>query len=89
MAAQLRRCWKVQLALGKAAWAMHDQTMALAAFKAASNLDPESPEPHYLLSRIYTAQRQDQLAQQEIAIFKRLRQLYYGSLSKTLPWGFL
>lgn len=80
MAAQLApAAAKVQLALGKAAWATHDQTMALAAFKAAGNLDPESPEPHYLLSRIYTAQRQNQLAQQEITIFKRLRQLYYGS----------
>jgi len=70
---------KVQLALGKAAWATHDQTTALAAFKAAGDLDPESPEPHYLLSRVYAARGQDQLAQQEITIFKRLRQLYHGS----------
>lgn len=70
---------KVQLALGKAAWATHDQTTALAAFRAAGALDPESPESHYLLSRVYTAQGQDQLAQQEITIFKRLRQLYHGS----------
>jgi tetratricopeptide (TPR) repeat protein len=70
---------KVQLALGKAALATHDQLTALAAFKAAGALDPESPEPHYLLSRVYTAQGQDQMAQQEITTFKRLRQLYHGS----------
>ena len=70
---------KVQLALGKAAWATHDQTTALAAFKAAGDLDPESPEPHYLLSRVYAARGRDELAQQEITVFKRLRQLYHGS----------
>jgi len=70
---------KVQLALGKAALATHDQPAALAAFKAAAALDPESAEAHYLLSRVYTAQGQDQMAQQEIATFKRLRQLYHGS----------
>lgn len=80
MAAQIApNAAKVQLALGKAAWATHDQATALAAFKAAGNLDRELPEPHYLLSRIYTAQGKNHLAQQEITIFKRLRQLYYGS----------
>jgi tetratricopeptide (TPR) repeat protein len=69
----------VQLALGKAAMATHDQSTALAAFKAAGALDPESPEAHYLLSRVYTAQGQAQMAQQEITTFKRLRQLYHGS----------
>jgi tetratricopeptide (TPR) repeat protein len=69
----------VQLALGKAAMAAHDQPTALAAFKAADALDPESPEAHYLLSRVYRAQGQDQMAEEEIATFKRLRQLYHGS----------
>jgi tetratricopeptide (TPR) repeat protein len=71
---------KVQLELGKAAWAMRDQATALAALKAAIELDPESPEPHYLLSRVYTAQGQHQLAEQEISIFKQLRQLFHGSV---------
>ena len=80
MAAQIApNSAKVQLSLGKASWATHDQATALAAFKAACKLDPESAEPHYLLSRVYMAQGQDQLAQQEITTFKHLRQLYHGS----------
>jgi tetratricopeptide (TPR) repeat protein len=65
---------KVQLGLGKAAWAAHDQTTAMTALKAAAELDPQSPEPHYLLSRVYSAQGEDRMAQQELAAFKELRQ---------------
>jgi tetratricopeptide (TPR) repeat protein len=65
---------KVQLGLGKAAWAAHDQTTALTALKAAAELDPKSPEPHYLLSRVYSARGQGRMAQQELATFKELRQ---------------
>ncbi len=70
---------KVQLGLGKAALALHDLPTARTALLAATELEPESPEPFYLLSRVYTALGDQRNAEQALTSFKELREQFHGT----------
>jgi tetratricopeptide (TPR) repeat protein len=70
---------KVQLGLGKAAWRVQDQAIALHALETAAELDPRLPDPHYLLGRIYAAQGDGRGAAEELARFKELKERARGT----------
>lgn len=70
---------QVQLGLGKAALAMHDLPTARTALVSASALAPDSPEPFYLLSRVYAAQGDQRSAEQALTSFKELREQNHGT----------
>jgi len=70
---------KVQLGLGRAAWHIQDQGIALHALKTAAKLDPRLPDPHYLLGRIYAAQGDGRGAAEELARFKELKERARGT----------
>jgi tetratricopeptide (TPR) repeat protein len=51
------------------------QEEAIAQLKEAVRWDPTYPEPHYALSRIYRTRKDVGMAQEEIALFQKLREV--------------